>query len=483
MLDVSSGFELVVLEGAEQGKRRRLRSLVVTLGRQDPSDASDPGRFTFPAPSLPLVQARLKWNDDKLRYVIEQRSPTHPTRVNDALLTEPVVLQAGDRIDLGAVVLEVRHSTALPVLRGGVFDGSCGLLVLSGVDEGKVLPLTQPRTLIRPPHAEATEGTIPIEGMDEWHLELVMGSGRLFVECWQRPGLVSSWPGLVYSRLCGSGERIEVPRGAVLVCGDVAMLVDDVEEIEELGAVVRDGLPTGDLVIDNISVGTPPYFEGHEPFVIRVLSGPDRGSVLFIDPALLEGPIRVGRQGAGSDLHLELPERDCAMLEIAYDRRGFRLRNRDRTSSVTVHWDDVRPGEAVDLVSGDRITMGRTMLSFECVPLQSTLEAYAIYHEGQELPLARAINYVGYRPENDLRINDRRLGPRSGIFGVRDGGRFYYRHLNKDAPAGVGDDALTEGQETPLRLGDHVTLAPGVVVRFDRRVTTHRPSDPVVLGP
>ena len=481
MLEGGSGFDLVVVEGAEKGSVRRLRALQVTLGRRDPSDASTPGRVSFAHPDLPLVQARLVWHDDRSCYAIEQRSPTHPTLVNDAPLTEPVDLKAGDRLTLGSLVLEIRHSVTYTI-RTGQFDGPVCLLVLSGADEGRVLHPSQPRTTVTSPDSHAGPAALPVADMGEWQVDLVLGAGRLFVESLERPGLVVEWPGLVYSRLCGSGERFEVPRGGVLVFGDVAMLADERDEVEALSNLVREGLPTHRSAIDRLSVGAPPYWIGDQEWVMRVLSGPDRGSILFIDPHHLEEPIRIGRAGS-PDLHVELPERVGALVEISMKGPSPRLRNRDRSSIVTVNWDEVRPGSFTDLVSGDRITIGRTLLAFEQVPLQSAIERLALYVGDEELPLSRAVNTVGYRPENDVRIVDHRLGARHGIFGVREGGRCYYRHLHADAPARLGNQLIEAGTEVPLQLDETIVLAPGVEVRVGERTTLSWMLDPFGSGP
>jgi pSer/pThr/pTyr-binding forkhead associated (FHA) protein len=478
---VISGFELVVVEGEGKGTIKPLEYKHITLGRYEPADDDDPDVVTFPDPTVSRVHAVLAWDERRGRYILEHRSRTNATVVNGTELTRPHVLEEGDLLKMGSLVLAVRRAEIDP-LSADMQAAERFIVVLSGPDKGKICPLSHSRMALHVPEdAGPDRPWVIVSGVLEWNVEFVQQDERLYVECMERPGIVTAWPGLVYDRLAGARERLELRDGSVLMCGDVGLFPTGRERVREIAAKVRAGEPTGERLADGVKAGKPPYWPGEAPFIIRVLNGSDRGSTLWIDPPALHGPVLIGRSG-NAGLHVEIPEREAAELTITFGDDGIRIRNTDARYTANFNWDILRPGDELEMVSGDRITMGRTMLSFEHVATQARLEAYALYHGDTEMPLIRAINHVGYRPENELRIDDRRLAPRHGYIGIR-GEQFFYRHLNPDNEAVVGADSVAMGEEHGLEPGDRILLSEGIEVRLDDRISTHRPSDPILIGP
>lgn len=507
---VDSGFELVVIQGESLGRSFPLRFRQITLGRQEAEEPSDETVLTFAEPTVSRVHACLEWDEEALRYTIEHLSRTNPTALNGAPLTTKQTLQAGDRIKLGLLVVELRVTTKAdaetpaaerprlrpsleadadidPITSKLILSSSQFLVVLSGPHRGKVCPLTHPRMPLKIPE-EAVSGrpAVVVAGVAEWNVDFIQQDNRLFIECMERPGLLMRFPGLVYDRLIGSRERAELTEDTVLICGDVALTPADRVRAELLTTRLRSSLPSGDTLVDRMRPGAPPYWPGTNEFILRVLSGPDRGSTLWIDPPKLSGPIRIGPVGA-SGVHVEIPDREAATIAISYTEDGFRICNVGE-QNFNHNWEILRNSDEAPLVSGDRITMGRTMLSFEHIPLQARIESLAVFHGNREMPLVRAVNHIGYRPENELRIDDRRLGPRHGIVGVHHGQEFYYRHLNPDSAvtivhAGGDSEHVATGEQRPVRSGDKIVLCEGIEISLAERVSTHRPSDPVLIGP
>lgn len=466
-------LELFVVEGSRAGTSIELDRPVLVLGRRDAADASDPRRITFDDASLPLIQAFLRWNDEKRCYVIEHRSPVQPTVVNGSSVSTSHALRMGDRIRIGANTLQLRRVVDYPV-RGGTYEGSRAVVVMGGVESGRVIPLKRPLTRLCTPPAEEEESleSFSVAGLESWHIDLSLGSEHLFMECFERPCMVAQWPGLVYCRLPGSGERVDVPKGSVLVFGDVALITTELEQAAWMAEALREGRPVGNPVIDEICLGEPPYYMPGDvdfEYVLRVLSGTDRGSALYIEPFLLEGPIVVGKPGARSDLHLELPERDCATFEITIAHGRPEALNVDATMNLNVNFDTLKPDDSTPLVSGDRLTMGRTMVSFEHRRLQSVIESLGVQWGDEVVPLLRAQNTIGHRLENDVRIDDRRICSRHGVIEVKGKGWVVYRPLDRMGRSQINGAEVSFGNEVSLRVGDRLHLNGSVEVTLVER--------------
>ncbi len=459
-----------------------LRGGHVVLGRYEEADHPDSFAVMFHEPTVSRVHAILEWEERRARYVVHHRSRTNPTILNGAPLARPHVLEPGDTLKMGSTLVMLRQSPLSPWCGtgGGVRRA---LVVLSGPDRGRVCPLVAPQAaLVDPERANCGADAIVVNGMQGWNIEMILHNERLFVQCEERVGLLSRYPGLVSCRLVGTRDRIPLQEGMVVVCGDVAFLVASADRALAVSRLLEAGEETGDPLVDFVRPGPPPYWESDDPCLLRILSGPDRGSTLWIDPTGVHGPVLVGRSGPGG-LHVEVPDRNAADLMISFSSDGVHLENVDSTESVYHNWDLLRPGEGLELLSGDRITMGRSVLSFETVPLQACIESYAVFLGTDELPLVRAVNTLGYRPENELRVDDRRLAPRHGVLEVRDSGEVAYVHMDTECVVRIGDAQVRAGEEYALCPGDVIHLTDEVEVSFGRRVSTHRPSDPVLIGP
>jgi len=100
-------FKLVVREGQDKGRVFRLRGPEIILGRPG---AEGESTVEFEEPSVSRVHAVLKWREDQDCYELSNRSFTIPARINGEPTTAGSLLLHGYRLQLGALVAEVRDT-------------------------------------------------------------------------------------------------------------------------------------------------------------------------------------------------------------------------------------------------------------------------------------------------------------------------------------------------------------------------------------
>jgi pSer/pThr/pTyr-binding forkhead associated (FHA) protein len=507
-----SRLELVVLEGGGQGTRRYLNRTHLTLARLDANDEPQPTVVTFPEPTVSRVHATLEWDPRKHGYVLHHRSRTNATIVNGHQIIEPTLLNVGDKIKMGHLVIELRRLTpseSSPVdTQPQPIETYTYLVVLSGPDKGQLFPLNYNRMVLRQAQdAPALQPSVSIHGVGDVQGRFVFDKGTYFLESQMgvRPIMLHPSPGLIYERIVSTEGMTEFPKNAVLVCGDVAMVLAGVDKAGEVAEAIKAGLEPERIhpALPHIHFkAATSIWEGGEQWVLRVLSGDERGSILWIKPEQLDAPIKVGRRGSDTELRIDLPDPKAGLASIEYTSKGKwmltnllgaapeRADTQGTPAGALVHnWDTLTKSEEVYLVSGDRIRMGMTMLSFEYLPTQRLIEAYALRYGDAEMPLIREVNSIGYTPENELRINDRKLAPLHGKIVHRDDA-FYYRHEQAGTIVGIRDletskgmRTVATGQEEEIQTGDTLVLAEGIEAQFVRRMSNVRPSDPVLIGP
>jgi hypothetical protein len=179
---------------------------------------------------------------------------------------------------------------------------------------------------------------------------------------------------------------------------------------------------------------------------------------------------------------LELPEKRAPRLELSFRAGVIELLNVDEAISFTHNWELVTPGEEIRVVSGDRFIFERTVVSFEHGPTQAVIDGLSLFVSGAELPLLRQVNCLGYNPQSDLRIDDRRLGPTHGFIEVRPSG-VVYRHKDTQSKVSVRDVTVGPGQEVEIAVGDVLALHSDIHARLDKRHMEGKPGDHILIGP
>lgn len=117
----NSGYQLKVVGGPGFGRVIPLQMEEVTLGRAlGPDEPSTATMAVFPEATVSRLHAKLVWDDRSKIYRIVHLSKTNLTRVNDQQVVKEQVLNFGDRITMGRLVIEVQKSAHADHLRGGL---------------------------------------------------------------------------------------------------------------------------------------------------------------------------------------------------------------------------------------------------------------------------------------------------------------------------------------------------------------------------
>lgn len=483
--DFDSRLELVVVEGGGRGGRHALDRQHVTLGRLDPGDEPTPGTVAFPDPTVSRVHAVLQWDPKKHRYVLEHRSRTNATVINGTQVIGSQVLEAGDKIKLGGLVVQLQRTQERRASEAGAapLESQQYLVCLKGPGAGAIHPLNYTRLLLRAPLGTPTsQPGVYIPGAGDDQGVLTWMEGRLLVKCADTggaPRVLRGRPGAVLE-VRADAQGIFLGTDCLLIVGNSVLALAPLERAGELREGLQAGADPASLhpLLPRVDPASDPAWQGGEDYLLRILSGSRRGTVLAIRPEDLAEPVTLGPPPAD----LEIPEKRVPKLALVFTPKRVELLNADDSLSFTHNWEMVTPGEEIHPVSGDRFTFGRTVVAFEHVPTQARIDGLSLFHGDMELPLVRKVNFVGYNPQSDLRIDDRRLGPTHGSFEVLDD-RVVYRHKDTASTVTVGDWTIGPGEECDLNPGDSLLLAPEIAVRLDRRVTTQKPGDHVLIGP
>lgn len=109
---LDSKLELVVVEGEGTGEHFALRDTRVVLGRREAKDKPSTDRVGFRDSTVSHHHAQLEWNAHKATYTLVHISRTNATLVNGDKVTSQRLLQLGDKIRMGNLVVQVRKLAA-----------------------------------------------------------------------------------------------------------------------------------------------------------------------------------------------------------------------------------------------------------------------------------------------------------------------------------------------------------------------------------
>jgi len=482
-----SYLELVVLAGAGKGQHHALDRPQVVLGRQDAGDDETARVVCFPDPTVSRVHAHLEWDPRRCTYILEHRSRTNATVVNGSQLVGSRALEVGDKVKMGNLVVQLQKCTRARLRpdreEPQPLDTGLYLVALKGPAPGAILPLNYSSLILREAPQEGSQPVVSVAGAGSSQAELRWNGEEFLahpVETGQTVRVLRCRPGCVSETAVNDPSGVRLEPGCLVVCGAAVLTLTTLQQAGPLSESLRSGEEASSLHpwLASVEASQTPCWRGAEEYSLVVLSGARRGSRLWVQPEALEGPLTLGMAPAD----LELPEKRAPRLELSFRGEVIELLNVDDTLSFTHNWELVTPGEEIRVVSGDRFVFERTVVSFEHGPTQGRVDGLSLFLGGAELPLLRQVNCLGYNPQSDLRIDDRRLGPTHGFVEVRPGGVFY-RHKDTQSRASVRGVTVGPGQEVEILVGDVLELQPDIHVRLDVRHMEGKPGDHILIGP
>lgn len=105
----SSGYQLRILKGNQQGLVIPLTEQTYILGRATSQGETAAGYMFFYEPTVSRVHAELRWNEKKKVYLVHHQSKTNPTLVEGVPVDKktPRAVEKGHKIQMGYLVLEM----------------------------------------------------------------------------------------------------------------------------------------------------------------------------------------------------------------------------------------------------------------------------------------------------------------------------------------------------------------------------------------
>ncbi|MCR5661274.1 MAG: FHA domain-containing protein, partial [bacterium] len=105
----SSGLQLRVTAGNDEGRVISLNAPEITLGRAVESSENSPGWVLFSEPTVSRIHAVMQWSEEQQCYILQHRSRTNPTLVDGSPI-ESHPLRIGERVGLGLLEFLVEAS-------------------------------------------------------------------------------------------------------------------------------------------------------------------------------------------------------------------------------------------------------------------------------------------------------------------------------------------------------------------------------------
>lgn len=462
MAELDSNLELVIVEGEGIGASFPLQNTVISLGRREPADQPSTDRIGFAESTVSRQHAQLEWNSAKVAYSLVHLSRTNATLVNGQKVANSRLLQAGDNIRMGKLVLNLRRVGVPAAPNLDDYESPYRVLILTGPEQGNLLRPLARRTTLLSPDAPPVSGGLCIEGLRGTELELVDTDGKLQLKARKLHSstkLYYAWPGLFQEIPVGPNDVVDIHPQAAIACGSIAFSVLPEKEALVRRAQIQAGEP-GHLAAPHIaqpaSGHTFVLAVPHE-HTLRSSGGTLAKHKLWLEPSAVVEAVRLG-QRPGSMLTLAGGE-----AELTFENNRPLLKNVDSERDIEINWEKLKPGEQRALASGDRFQLGDTTLIYEHFPTQHFVSRLALVFDDEEMPFAREVDYLGHDPEGDFFLNSDEVEARHGQVRVSREGEVTYRHL-ADRPAQLGDRPLTKDEESLwipdqiLQLSDSVQL-------------------------
>lgn len=490
MEPIRSGLKLRVLEGGYHTEFHRLERALISIGRSTPETVSSASYLTFPEPTVSRLHAVMTWESGAKAYLLHHRSQTNPTVLNNAVISGPSLLKAGDRITLGRLVLLVEADTeaALPAKPNSL------PIPVAAASETTMAPTSAPRRDLslnarfeggdRTFSAPVKERVIslifandrstaivgPGQGGEGWQeirlpsnvasalrFELDPASGRCAVEVGhaeQAPAVrVSS--GRLGSELqvpLRPGQSLPFLESDVILHQGFRIWVGDPEHPPDSGATLSQK-PTG----DGVDTG--------RRMRLHFLNGPWKEATISV---VAEGnsTLRVGPGDIG--FRHPFPLARSPLCEITVQSGTARLRAVEVSDDqfLEVDGDLVFASESVPLIAGSRLLVGDA----EFLWTDGNEGLYTLFRltDGSALyPIRKASVRLGTAAHCEILLPGRELPPVIGRISFESGAPVYH-HTDLSAPIRVDEQEASVGLSVPLHVGSQLELMPGRVLTLEQ---------------
>lgn len=210
-------------------------------------------------------------------------------------------------------------------------------------------------------------------------------------------------------------------------------------------------------------------------YIIGFLEGRNRGQKVELLTSHLEDgrKIPVGSKGERiNEIEVDDPQVGNQQATITYQGGRFSMLNEADRTALYVNQIALNPGEEMLLKTGDRITMGETVLMFlerSVVQMLSKYELKVVAgisdDRGKTFDLLREVVIIGRNKGCDIALADPEVSRKHVAITLR-GGRFYLTHLSASNPTFINGVSLPRGKDRILNEGDKVQLSDHTAVVF-----------------
>lgn len=465
---IRSGLRLRVLEGDFHCEIHRLERALISIGRSTPDTPASANYLTFPEPTVSRLHAVLTWENGAKAYLLHHRSQTNPTILNNAIISGPTLLKAGDRITLGRLVLLVEVETetepaVAPASHTPTYSGVSLNAQAPESDRVFSAPVRESIVVLTLSNDRSTAAVAPIDnrqGRQEVRLP-GSSSSQLRFDIGSQPGQ--------YTVETASGEQPRSLRHSYGARG--VQLLLPVRAAESLPMSAHDTLLHQEFRIWLGDPDAPPCApSGSDPAAARLqlefLNGEWLGAILSCP--LESANLRLAPGEVGLPYPLPLPRGLHAELASQDGKARLRAVEVSDELSIEVDGEVLFTGDAVPLVGGSRVVLGSTELVFHDGS-EALYRSYRLVDSDNEnvYPIAKASVRLGTAAHCEIALAHRDLPPIIGRISFENGSPKYL-HTDLSASVRIDGEELSAGLSAPLHLGSQIELKPSLKLRLEQ---------------
>lgn len=471
---VKTGLGLRILEGTHQAEFHPLSRSVVSLGRASAETPYSPSYITIPEPTLSRLHAVFTWEPGASAFMLHHRSQTNPTVLNGQRVTGSHLLKTGDILALGRLVMILEESNSgapapkpqktqllLNLRSKSIEDNKIFRVPVEKNHLSLVFTNSQSTETLGPSQTETSQQIVlPAAESSELRFEFAENGDRAVIEVKSENPPAHRHTVLPFGRLSvplrQSTPITFTPNDMLDHQGATFWLSTDANSLPPDGKSSKKSVALGQDVGE--------LFGG----TLHFLNGGWKGGTLLV-ATRGSASFELGPK-ADSLLH-NLPLQNCPSCHITVQDGVTRLRatsvNEDQF--VDVNGDLLFTGESTEVFSGTKVLLGEAEFLWQVEEDHKIYSLFQLTADGQSYPLTKALVKIGTAAHCEIRVSLPNIAPLTGeIKYSRDG--FTYTHRNLACPARVDGEETSAGLTVPIRSGSELELAPGAIVRLERKV-------------